>query len=662
MAATAGPAAAQEAVAEGVTAYPAGFFARVQPTSAYDMILLVPGFRIIAGDTELRGYSGAAGNVLIGGQRPAGKAETLEDLLKRLPAARVERIDLIRPGAPGYDMQGYGLLANVVLASGGRVSGRIEGEAAVFRHGYRAPRGSAQVSLDLGDRAIDLFGAAYREIDDEHGFGSRNRFAADGSPIRIADYFQPEGANVVEGTAAYRQPLLGGTIRLNGLVQDRRMFADIGYDVVFPAVEVISGSERDHKRTYEAGMRYERALGAASDLELVGSYRAINKSAVDSETSSSGTDRSTENSRSSETILRAAFRHHAGPLTLEVGGEGAINILDSHNLLFEDEAPVVLPNAAVRVAERRAEFFANATWALAAGLSAETGLRYEMSRLSQSGDTNLTKSLAFLKPRVQLGWSPAKTDQFYLLVERKVGQLDFGDFVGAASLNSGTVSAGNRDLEPESLWRGELSYEHRFGSGSLVVAARREWISDLVDKLPVVADGVTYDAVGNIGAARRDEIEASLKLPLDTMGLKGVMITADALARRSRAIDPSTGERRRISGDSPFEATISLTHDIPAWKLRWGGSFVFAERETGFKVREIQTDRLGERLDLFVEYKPDAKWTLRLFGRNLTDSAATRSRDIYAGVRGSSGFRYRDVRTLRSGPYVGVTVQRSFGG
>jgi len=654
-------ASAAEDTGQSATVYASDFFARVQPTNAYDMVTQLPGFRLIEGDAEVRGYSGAAGNILIDGQRPAGKAETLETLLKRIPAARVARIELIRAGRAGYDMQGYALLANVILASGGKIGGRIEGEYAVYRHGYRAPRGSAQIELDRNGRVITLFGAAYREIDDEHGFGTRNRFAEDGTPIRLSSYFQPEGTDVLEGTIAYRTPLLGGTLRLNGLIQDKRMFADIGYDIVVPAPETIRGSERNHTRTYEAGLRYERPLGAASDFELIGNYRSVAKLGIDRETTASGSDRSDESSDSSESILRAAFRHRTGSLALEVGAEGAINILDSSNLLFEDDVAVPLPNSNVRVEEHRAEFFTNATWTLNSRLTAETGLRFETSRLAQSGDTDLSKSLAFWKPRARLNWSLSKSDQLRFLIEREVGQLDFEDFVGAASLNSGTISAGNQDLEPDSRWRAEATYEHRFGSGSLVFSARREWISDLVDQLPIVSNGEIYDAVGNIGSARQDEIEAAIKWPLDDLGLKGVILTGDIVARRSRATDPSTGERRRISGEGPVEGKIALSHDIPAWKLRWGGTLVLAETETSYKVREIEADRLGARLDLFVEYKPDANWTFRLFGRNLTDSPATRTREIYTGVRGASPFRYSEIRTLRSGPYVGLTIQRNFG-
>lgn len=656
------PAAAQEGAEVRNPVYDKSFFDRTQPSNAYEMVALLPGFTLVEGDSDVRGYSGAAGNVLIDGQRPAGKTDSLEAVLKRLPAARVERIELIRAGSAGYDMQGYALLANVILVKAGKVSGRIEAEDALYRHGLSAPRVSAQATFDRQGSVIDLFGTVYREIDDEHGFGIRNRIAPDGTPLRLVDYAQPEGATIAQATLAWRQPLLGGTLRLNGLVQDKRKFADIAYAITFPGPDRIDGSEREHARTWEGGLRYERSLGAANDLEIVGSYRSVATTGIDRETTASENSLSDERSNASEAILRAALRHHRGEATFEVGAEGAINTLDSRNALTEDGEPVLLPQANVRVSEHRAEFFATASRPLDGRTTAEVGVRYEMSRLSQTGDIDLVKTLAFWKPRARLIWTPTPRQTVRLLVEREVGQLDFGDFVGAASLTSGTISAGNADLEPDSLWRLALTYERRFGAGSFTATARREWISDLVDQLPVVVDGTVYDAVGNIGSARRDVVEAALKWPLDGLGAKGVVVTADLIARRGRATDPSTGERRHISGDLPVEARVALTHDIPAWKLRWGGSFAFARTETAFKVDEVEADRLAGRLDLFVEYRPDARWTLRLFGKNLTDSPATRTRDIYAGVRGDSALRYRELRVLRSGPYVGLTVQRSFGG
>ena len=316
----------------------------------------------------------------------------------------------------------------------------------------------------------------------------------------------------------------------------------------------------------------------------------------------------------------------------------------------------------MKVEEHRAEFFVNANRDLSSTLSLEAGLRYELSRLAQSGDTQLVKSLAFLKPRTRLNWSPAPGHEVRFTVEREVGQLDFSNFVASAAVGAGTVSAGNRDLEPDTLWRAELGYEYRFGAGSLVLTARREWISNLVDKLPVVVNNTVYDAVGNIGDARRDELEGSVKLPLDGLGLANVLVSGDAIWRRGRVTDPSTHLRRPISEDVPFELSAKLTHDIPSWHMRWGISYVHANQFERFNVRELQVNRVEDRLDLFVEYKPNARWTLRAFGNNVTDSPTLFIRDVYFGLREISAFRYHDLRTLRSGSHFGINVQYSFGG
>src|SRR5690242_14451704 len=96
---------------QGVTSYGPEFFTAQQPSTAVDMLNRIPGFTLDNGAT-VRGFEGAAGNVLIDGQRPASKSETLQDIIFRIPAGKVARIDIIRGGAPGIDMQGKTVLAN----------------------------------------------------------------------------------------------------------------------------------------------------------------------------------------------------------------------------------------------------------------------------------------------------------------------------------------------------------------------------------------------------------------------------------------------------------------------------------------------------------------------------------------------------------------------
>lgn len=119
---------AQTDTRPGVTQFETSYFSRSQPATAYDIVILLPGLRLTEGDADLRGYSGTGGNILIDGQRPASKGQTLEEILKRIPVSAVEHVELIRSGAAGVDMQGYAVMANIVRAQGGKRRGRIEAD------------------------------------------------------------------------------------------------------------------------------------------------------------------------------------------------------------------------------------------------------------------------------------------------------------------------------------------------------------------------------------------------------------------------------------------------------------------------------------------------------------------------------------------------------
>ena len=97
----------------GVTSYPPEFFAFAHPNTALDMVDQLPGFALDTG-SSVRGYEGAAGNVLIDGERPTAKSEGVDSILQRMLATHVARIDVIRGAAPGIDMQGKTVIANVI--------------------------------------------------------------------------------------------------------------------------------------------------------------------------------------------------------------------------------------------------------------------------------------------------------------------------------------------------------------------------------------------------------------------------------------------------------------------------------------------------------------------------------------------------------------------
>ena len=645
----------------GLTSFPAVFFDQVQPSNAADMVKLLPGFRLQNGDGDIRGYSGSGGNVLIDGQRPASKQEEAEEILKRIPAGAVARIELIRSGAAGYDMQGYALLVNVVRVTNVRLRGRVEAEDAFSHTGLSAPRLAGDVTWQGEGRSLDLRADFTHEIDEGQGFGLRNRYLPGGTPLRLARYAFPGQGENLQLSGEYRQGLMGGDIVLNGLVSNSREWTDIAETVTFPASQTFLGTERARQRVGEMQAQYDRALGAADRLQLFASHRTTDDVEAKRSSTASGQDLTGDRAGQRESIARGVWRHQQGALTLESGAEGAINILNSRNSLTRSGVPVVLPAANVRVEETRGEGFAVGTWRWSPVLTTELGLRYEASRLSQSGDSNLTRNFGFTKPRFLVTWSPAAGDALRFLVERQVGQLDFGDFASSASLANATVTAGNQNLEPDRTTRIELEWESRFWErGSLTLTLRRDNVTALVDRIPVFAGGSLFDATGNIGNGRLDLLQAALILPLEQVNLAGVTLQATGRLRHSKVTDPATGLHRRFSQQEPFDGNVAVTHDLPRYNLRWGVSYKLREIESYYRANEFERLSEPSRIEAFVEYKPAAQWTLRLFGKSLGQIPGIRERTIYDGLRGASPISYLERRSLNPGALVGFNVQRTF--
>jgi outer membrane receptor for ferrienterochelin and colicins len=142
--------------------YVPGDFARFAPKNALDMMNQVPGFSIVEQD-QGRGLGQANSNVLINGQRVASKSETIFDILRRITAARVERIELVDGatlGIPGLS----GQVANVI-ATGGEIGGRFEYRT-VWRPSFAKPSyGAGEVSLSGSTSRLE-WSAAY-----SHGIG-----------------------------------------------------------------------------------------------------------------------------------------------------------------------------------------------------------------------------------------------------------------------------------------------------------------------------------------------------------------------------------------------------------------------------------------------------------------------------------------------------------
>jgi hypothetical protein len=656
-----GPALAAQ---DPVTPYPAAFFAPAQPYSAFDMIARLPGFSFDGGDSDVRGFSGATGNVLIDGKPPASKSESLEAVLKRIPARSVERIELIRPGAAGVDLQGRSLIANVVRAVETTTRGRVEAGTTWHRDGLTAPTAGRRDHPAIG-RPADW---SCRPRSGARSTTIRARDRAAGSrpraPLqRDAVYREDQAHKVAEVAAGHERALVGGKLRLDASVKSENTRADILEIASFPAPSTEVVIEREKILEREIGGHFDLALTDRWTLETLALHHATRVRAGDAAVESGDVSTTRLASDARETIGRGLLRRKGRTVTLEVGAEAALNVLDSHSGLAENGVAIALPAANVRVEERRAEGFATATWRATGALTLEAALRLETSTLTQSGDSALRKSFVYPKPRLLLTWAADERDQVRFEIERRVGQLDFADFVSSTSLTSNTITAGNPDLEPDKTWRLSATWERRLpGDGAIVLTVRHDAISDAVDRVPVIGPGYAFDAPGNIGDGRRTEIELDTSLPLTALKVRGGLLKATIIARRSRVMDPATGAARAISDEPKLEGTVHFTQDLPAWRARWGIDATLAEDKPEYRFDEVRHDTVQARYGIFAELRPAPAWNVRVHADNLTDGKVSRRREQYAGPRGTAALKRVETREMVHGAFAGVTVQRAFGG
>lgn len=608
------PAPARQSAVPGdqaVLVFTPDFFAHARPNTALDMVNRVPGFSVNDG-SDARGFEGAVGNVLINGARPASKNDTGSNVLGRTVAAQVERIELIRGGAPGIEMQGYSVVANVILKNTVSREHILTGNAFLFEGGQDLFGGSYQFTERRGDRTWGVTLSDGISNSDSNGAGPVVRVGPNGETLRNEDYYNDGygGGNSIRGN--FSSPFMGGKVDLTarlGINDWHNINRQTAPDVLRESLY----DEDSHSG--EFGVVYTRPLSEKLKLET----RFIHEfSDYDSISTSRGQVAGVKgpeqlfnsDGKSSETILRGLVRHErSASIDVEAGGEIAYNMMQRDQAYFIDGVEELLPSASVKVEETRGELFGKATWRINPKWTLESGLRLESSTISQSGDANQEKSFFFAKPRILATWTPAPNNQLRLRLERTVGQLDFSDFAASTELANENVLGGNVNLHPETRWVVEATYEKRFwGEGIVSIGLRHDEISDAIDVIPLEGG---YAAIGNIGDGTLDQLVLHVTVPTDRLGVSGGKFSFKNTWNHTEVTDPTTGEIRPISGIRASQANIAFQQDITRWKLQWGVSWLPLMGLKNYRPDEISGWRGHDYYELWGEYKPTPTLAIR---------------------------------------------------
>lgn len=647
-----------DASQQGVLIFEPAFFADQRPNSALDMVNRVPGFAVVDGDGS-RGFEGAVGNILINGSRPASKNDTGSAVLNRTLASQVERIELIRGGAPGIDMQGFAVVVNVITKT---ESSRqhiltLNGNIVAVNHDLWG--GSYQYTAKEGETTWGVTLSDGISLSDANGIGPVIRRDANGAIIRQETYTNDQygGSTGIRGNFA--TPLYGGKIDLTA-----RYGVNDYHSIQLQTAPTVRRENlfEDDGSSGEFGAVYTRPLSARMNIEsrFIHQFNEFDNFSI-SRTRVNNVDspeqKFVSSGNASETIARALVRFEKSPaLTFESGGELAYNMLDTVQAFTVGGVAVPLPSASVIVEELRGEVFGKATWRVRPTLTVEGGLRVEASTISQSGDAEQEKSFFFPKPRLLATWTPMADNQFRFRFEREVGQLDFGDFAASSDLDEENVLGGNADLEPEQRWITEATYERRFWSDGIVsIGLRHDEIIDAIDVIPL--DG-GLSAVGNIGDGTLDQLAVNILVPMDKFGFTGGRLGFRNTWNHTEVTDPTTGETRAISGLRPSQPVFTIAQDINSWKLQWGGAYIATLHQFSYDPDQTSGFRGADYFELWAEYKPTATLSLRA-QINIWDDFETQ-RTVFADRTPARPVAYYENRYIDPRTFVSLRLRKTF--
>jgi hypothetical protein len=354
--------------AQGALVYEPAFFAQYAPQTALDMVRRVPGFTLNEGE-ERRGFSASVGNVLIDGAVPAGKSEDLEELLERIPAGDVVRLELVR-GAGANAAQSMRL--NIVrrpssgegvwLASLERTEDQRVSPAA--RASWSSRRGAIEYGLSGGFELSHLPSDGFTSVTDAVGAleeTERERLVENEEEARLAgEVTMPFNSGALTLTASLSRE--DGRERQSVWIHDNAGALDETETVVSREVEDIGEVSATHRRELGA---WSLELGALATRRWADEDEsAVERDALGAFDEAEQQTRSVEAGESVARFgLSRGFRDES---ELRLTAEVALNTLEQRFALTEDTGagptPVVTPGANMRIEETRAEASIGYSW------------------------------------------------------------------------------------------------------------------------------------------------------------------------------------------------------------------------------------------------------------------------------------------------------------
>lgn len=687
--------------------YEASYFTQYGPVSAKDMIDRIPGvgnttgggpatgggFRGGGGGGGGRGFGSGSGDteILINGKRTAGKNNQTSSVLERITADQVNYIQLIRGTSGELDVRGSGQVVNVVLFEElDNSSFAWEINSDVHRDGYVQPGANASYTDRVGK--LDYVLSAVAEPRYDHQESYETSVLGDFSPNDIVteDRIRHQVTYELSANLAYEMTD-HSSARFNALYSQYDNPTDVQRTItdltVMPSQLTIEREDIPGEQdNWEIGGDYEHIFGNGSRFKVLFVENEANQDIIREryELVTPTTEEKNlylrNTSTTTEDIVRGSYTFNfLESQNIEAGVERAITTLDSTLALGVLDSsgtpsssvgglvPVAVSNAVSTVEETRYEPFFIHNWTINSRTSLETTLLYEYSEIEQWGDVNKKRDFDFVKPKVDLRYDLTPSIQLRGVIEKRVNQLSFADFVAATDSedeDSNTL-AGNANLRQEWLWDYNFNVEYRLPNDAGVVDGNVFYHQhhDHIERIDVSpSEDNLQSANGNIGDGWVKGARLNASVRMGMINLPNLLVTSNLSVVDSEITDPFLGIKRRFAQMGRGRWTLSFRHDLPQWNLNWGASWSnrFDGNQYTYDIDDYYTT-LGEpTTNLFAEYITDGGISFRFDARDATSNEQCRERRRFVGRISAGILEEIENRCTTRGTVMSLKISSSF--
>jgi hypothetical protein len=275
------------------------------------------------------------------------------------------------------------------------------------------------------------------------------------------------------------------------------------------------------------------------------------------------------------------------------------------------------------------------------GVKLEAGGQMQSMGLVWSAGRAVTE--ASLEPSAKLSAAPWSGGSLKLTLDRAVSPLSADQFIGYG--HDAVQLAG---VQPSREWRYGAALAQKMGPldfKASILAARVESFAYLAPAETMLRSG---PARIGLGSGDRSEVSAGFGAPLALPGLSPFALEARATWRASAVQDPLTGALGRLSGERPYDASLSLSQAVGS-RIRWGMTAEAGGPQTNFGPSQTASLSSTTGLGGFLQYSAKPV-TVRLSLDNILGGEREERDVFYAGSRDLNQIdRVGEIRTVDRG-------------